>query len=690
MEDKKGSDLEKAIGRLDAIAVAGFAQPSGSRTVEDVVDVLWKSESLLDKHGTKNNWPARRKLFIDSIAGALASLDADAAASLQVLPDVLNTVDTNFAKILEQTGKTAGAALPPLTQVAAATGFACQVLEMLEQGAKQDMGEGPELRVKKNFSIGGRIINPDTELFGVLKAMGSTVLLLGYQHGWLNAAGQVVLPDALHRPSIAEIEAVQSVLSFAAAWHGWERAQVRARFAHRPFEYVRSPFPPNVPSGITSILDVEPNHDVELPDFIANDRLLARTNQQYFEMLAKLRQDAEPSLDERTPLAPAAFVSFEEKHGLYTLYEYYSYNVQDDTKRYAGLTLMEWLRGYAILRRLATELVPAPEDHPCPQLAEAEIVAHLTRGGLSDATARTFLGHCCLTSRRSDIYDRPFIRVGADRYLFVSPSQRNAILGPIIVSALNGVGATVQRKGTEFEKRLREEIQGPDRKIAHFTKTRDKEQYDYDALMVWGNFCFLFECKNHTLSSGVIQLAYHAQQESVSHARQVRRLVDGLLKHPDMLNDHLPEARGKLLVPCVVNNLQYSVPDGIDGILFADSSMIKRFLENPVIGQVGTRPGQEPIRMPDGEIIRLWAGDAPTPLEFLRHLRCPVQFILTREHTECPRILSSISEHEAVAGGEYTTSDVELVSGRAAAKAYESLVPLWSEADWAQRLTRVP
>ena len=208
--------------------------------------------------------------------------------------------------------------------------------------------------------------------------------------------------------------------------------------------------------------------------------------------------------------------------------------------------------------------------------------------------------------------------------------------------------------------------------------------------MVWGNFCFLFECKNHTLSGGVIQLAYHARQESVSHARQVRRLVDGLLKHPDMLDDQLPEARGKLLVPCVINNLQYSVPDGVDGVLFADSSMIKRFLHLPVIGQVGMRAGQEPIRTPGGEIIRLWAGDAPTPLEFLRHLRCPVQFILTRNHIKCQRILSGISEYEAVAGGEYATSDVEIASGRAAAMAYDSLVPLWSEADWAGRLTRIP
>ena len=110
----------------------------------------------------------RRKSFIANVALALTSLDADAAAALQALPDLLNTVDINFAKILDQTGKSAGAALPPITQVAAATAFACQMLELLEKGAQQDMDKGPELRVKSNFSIGGRIVNPDTELFGVL------------------------------------------------------------------------------------------------------------------------------------------------------------------------------------------------------------------------------------------------------------------------------------------------------------------------------------------------------------------------------------------------------------------------------------------------------------------------------------------------------------------------------------------
>lgn len=690
MKDQKGSDLEKAIGRLDTTAVAAFVQPNGSRTVEDVVDALWKSESLLDKRRAKEDWPVRRKTFIDRIAKELARIDADAAASLHALPDVLSTVDENFAKILEQTARSPGASLPPLTQVAAAADLACQVLETLLQGVEKDTEEGPELRLRSNFSIEGHAINPDTELLGVLKAVSSTVILIAYQNGWLNTAGEIVLPQALQRPTNADVEAVQSVLDCAVAWHGWERAQVRVRFAHRSFVRVLPPFPGDVPAVFTSILDVEPNHDVELVDFIANDRLLARTIQQFAGLLSSSYREADPSLEKCTPLAPEAFVSFEEQHGLWTLYEYYSYDVQNDRKRYAGLTLMEWLRGYAILHRLAAELVPAPADHRCPQLTEVEIVGYLTRGGLSEANARTFLGHCCLTSQRSDIYDRPFVRVGSDQYVFIAPSQRVGILGPIIVSALNGVSATVQRKGTAFEERLRKEIEGPDRKIAYFTKTRSNEEYDYDALMVWGNFCFLFECKNHTLSNNVIQLAYNARKESVSHARQVQRLVDGLLKHPDMLDDDLPEARGKLLVPCVVNNLQYTLPDGINGVFFTDSSMIKRFLEHPTIGEVAFSAGRGPVRRADREIIRLWADDTPTPLEFLRQLRCPVQFVLTNCHTQCRRILFGISEREAVAGGEYATFDVEIASGRAAADTYDSLIPLWSEADWASRLTRIP
>jgi hypothetical protein len=690
MDGQKGSDLEKSIARLDAAAIVALTQPSGGRTVEEVIDALWKSESLLDKQGSKSNWSTRRKAFIEQLHEAFASSAAASAASLKTLAQVLETTDANFAKILEQTGKSAGAALPPLTQAAAATAFACQMLTKLEQASREAMGEGPEFVVRNNFMIEGLSVNPDAAMFGVLKAMGSTILLLAFRNGWLNADGEVVLPHALQRPSDKDIEEVQSVLSFAAAWHSWERAQLRTRLAHLPFKYLQPPFPTPVPASITSIIHVQPDHDVELVDFIANERLLTRTNQQYFEMLEIVNLRQEPSLDVRTPLAPNGFVSFEEAHGLHTLYEYYAYDVHRDSTSYAGLTLMEWLRAYAILRRLAAELVPAATEHPCPQLTEIEIVAYLTRGGLSDASARRFIGHCCLTSRRSDIYDRPLVRVGSDRYLFVAPSQRNGILGPIIVSALNGAGATVERKGKAFEKRLREDVKGKDRKITAFTKKRDNEEYDYDALMVWGDYCFLFECKNHTLSGGVIQLAHHALQENVGHAKQVRRLIDGILKHPDMLDDLLPEARGKLLVPCVVNNLQYSVPSGINGVFFADSSAIRRFFANPVIGQIGARAGQAPARIAGGDIARLWAGESPTPLEFLRHLYCPLQFITANERTECPPILSGISEHEAFIMHDYRSLDLDIDSGREAAAKYDSTVPLMSDAEWELRLPRIP
>lgn len=54
--------------------------------------------------------PTRRKAFIYSVVGTLASLDADATASLQVLPDALNPVDANFEieKILKPDRKNDG------------------------------------------------------------------------------------------------------------------------------------------------------------------------------------------------------------------------------------------------------------------------------------------------------------------------------------------------------------------------------------------------------------------------------------------------------------------------------------------------------------------------------------------------------------------------------------------------------
>ena len=57
----------------------------------------------------------------------------------------------------------------------------------------------------------------------------------------------------------------------------------------------------------------------------------------------------------------------------------------------------------------------------------------------------------------------------------------------------------------------------------------------FDAIVPWGDYVFLFECKNGTLSGNNIVPAYYFALEQRSAVSQVGRLADALRSHPDVL-----------------------------------------------------------------------------------------------------------------------------------------------------------
>lgn len=163
------------------------------------------------------------------------------------------------------------------------------------------------------------------------------------------------------------------------------------------------------------------------------------------------------------------------------------------------------------------------------------------------------------------------------------------------------------------------------------------------------------------------------------------------MKHPDMLSEHFPAARGKLLVPCVISSLPYSVPLGVDGVLFGDYSMVKRFFASPIVGEVGYQAGEEPQRQADGEVFRLWSADEPTPFDLLRHLVCPFQYVLAKQHTSLRPIMTGVlSERDVLLHGEYGSLDLTRESCRAAAEIYDKAIPPKSQLECEKVLKRIP
>jgi hypothetical protein len=690
MTEEKGSKLEKAISRLDAKEVLSLAMAKEGGVFE-AVQSLWASDALYEKRPAKK--AALRDPFLNEVAAGFAADHPEASAKVLELTDILMLVEQGFTRILARSKTFPGAKLSPITQVSAAFSFACAAQAKYESIGLEQLPPGPAYEMRSNLSIGGVDVNPDTQMFGVLKAANSTLMMMAYGNQWFNSSDQIELPQTLSRPSADEATAILPVLEFANVWHVWDRAQLRLRLGLRSIEYLEKPYPDEFPALIESVLQVLPDDEVELVDFIANDRLLARTKQHYAELLQHEKRSASyADLTHSVPLPPSGFLSFDEKLGLVTLAECTSFDVTQDHASYAGLRIVEWLRAYAVLKRIAEqENTEATKVHECPQFSEKELVDLLECAGLAREVARAFLQHACLTKDRNDVFDRPLIRVAGDCYVLVVPALKPMLLGPVVLSAISDAGTNIEIKGAAFEKTIRDKVAGPGRQVGFFKTKRAREEYDYDALLVWGDFCFLLECKNRSLSGGILQQVYRSELESRRHAHQVHRLVRGLMAHPDMLDAHFPAARGKLLVPCVISALPYSVPGGIEGVLFGDYSMLTRFFASPVIGQVGFRPGEPGQRQPGGEIFRLWAGDKPTPLELLRHLMCSFQFLFTQRHTGVKPILTGVmSENDVLLHGEYATIDPTLTSSRAVSEDYEASVPKLSLQEWESHFQRLP
>lgn len=687
----KGSGLEQAIARMDAPTVIALANAKGKDGMLHALRTIWASDSLIEKRPSTKK-ATRRSQFLTEIAAGFSSLP-EVATKIVELIDVVDLIEKGYVAILSQGKSYPGAALSGMTQVSTALHVAGEMQKTFDAMVLEQMPAGPAIHLKNNLSVNGRVVNPDTEMFGVLKAARSTIMMMAWEHDWFNYAEQVELPSDLSQPSVEEVGAINKVLEYANIWHAWERAQLRLRLGLRSIEYLPAPFPDKIPITVETVLNVMPDDDCELADFIAGNRLLSRTNQQYAELFrGEFQLPNYPDKNDQTKLPPFAYISFDEKLGIGTINQCVSYDVTTDSKSYAGLRIVEWLRGYSVLKRIADdEISEASIQHVLPHFSERELLQLLTRAGLPVDRAHHFIEHVCLTKSRNDPYDRPLIRIADNRYALVWPALKPALLGPIVLSAIADAGAQIEIKGTEFEKTIRKVVSGPGREVSAFKTKRGKEEYDYDALLVWGDFCFLFECKNRSLSGGILQYVYRSNDEYLGHAKQVRRLVDGLMKHPDMLSENFPAARGKLLVPCVISALPYSVPGGVEGVLFADYSMLKRFFISPVIGEVCARPGEKPQRQAEGEIFRLWVADEPTPFDLIRQLTYPFQFMLTKDHTRLsPTITAVFTERDALLHGEYSSVDLTVESGRATAQVYNAEVPLRSQQEWESILNRIP
>jgi hypothetical protein len=481
----------------------------------------------------------------------------------------------------------------------------------------------------------GNNYSPDAVSDAIVTTLTSTLLMEGHNNGWFGPDNLLVIPDfepagdeAIYKAGSTEVLGI--------CWRRWERTEERHRFLGTEWNVLTGEaLPKGLPAQICRVIVTQPTESW-LADFIANERLHDRMMQNFMEMSQETRMhESELGIAGPAPLLPAGYLSAKEAHSAVALSEMLGYLVADDRERPAGLRLVEWLRGYAFLQCLGEERFKTSPAGVII-LEETELAAGLQRVGLSADAARTFIGHATLGRTSRDTYDCPLVKTASGKVILFAPGLLGTKLASVVLSNLGRLREPLSRKGTAFEAGVREFFVKRGMACRGFKVKRDGEEYEFDAVLVWGGYVFVFECKNRSLSGFDPVQAYYFGLENGSNAGQVLRLAGALERHPDILTEQFGSGTsGKKIVPCVLNSLPFSLPGMQDGVYFTDWSVIRRFFQERYIHVKAVhRLTDQAKLMHRSAVHSLWQGDEPTADDLIRTLDDPLQVDLVAKHTK--------------------------------------------------------
>jgi len=507
------------------------------------------------------------------------------------------------------------------------------------------------------------VVSPDGVITALVEGLTITLQMEAHKNGWFDAAGTLILPP-LSIVGDDERDKAGSTEVAAAYWRRWRHIEERRRFLGGVFkEHATPDLPAWAPEGAQTVTEYDPPLS-EIVDYIANERLADRLNQTLLEMMMETNLEAKATgIRSGAPLLPGALISAVEGHAAVSLSEILSYSVADDTERPGGLRLVEWLRGYAVLNVLAEERAGEAMETPVFTVSHSELVDMLENCGLAGRAAARFIDAVSLNQSSRDLFDSPLIRLADGTLVVFGPGVINTNPARVVLSTLSTLGESLSRKGKAFEQDVLGYLKKRGLQAETITVRREGEEYNYDVVLAWGDYIFLFECKNHSLSNYNAVQAYRCVQEIRSNIKQIKRLADALRRHPDILREGMGvDQEGKTIIPCVLNALPYALPGAVDGVHVFDASALKRFFEDRHFRiKTGYEIAENIKFIHRVAMHSAWAGDKPAPEDLVRQLQVPFQIRLMLAHTEISCRPFRIGTH-LIAAGEFHRKEITIES----------------------------
>ncbi|MBI2768364.1 MAG: hypothetical protein HYX47_01970 [Burkholderiales bacterium] len=595
----------------------------GQDNPEAIAGALRRAGTLIIPYPNKAA-EKRRDELLETLEQYLAA-GANGGQAPSAVKDAIGTLrvgEAGYRKLVAELGRTPGSKLEPTLHIAAAIASAQQALILWRDEFRKHKADEREIATHAHFlDQDGNHLDMDGVTENLVLFVSMTLQMEAHRNKWYGAEGHIVVPK-LPEATEEAIGAADSTMVLAVLWRRWKSTEERARLLGRRLRVVDAAgFDRKLSEEVTHVVVEQGSASSDWAHRVAIERLTDKMTQYGLEIRTKenikpKNPKAKPAL---LPMPPRGWVSNDEVHGISGLEQYLAYDITTDTERPGGLRLVEWVRGYSALKLLEQST------------SKSELVRtktgwqdYFAKFGLAAAVSEVLLSRLtfCRTSR--DLFDHPFIRLGTGEYRLLPLALHASSVPIVILSTLSHLGIQFQRKGKAFEERVHDVWKEAGIKSYAFKAKRGDNEYEFDAVVPWGDYLFMIECKNRSLPFGDPFRMRYFDQETQENLAQVRRLIDGLAQHPDILAEHLPaDAQNKTVVPMILNCFPFCAPGKQQGIYLYDYSAFARFFEN---GEIKLR-SMEQGKIEEYSIgMRLWATDKPTPQDLLAQLEMPNQY----------------------------------------------------------------
>lgn len=485
----------------------------------------------------------------------------------------------------------------------------------------------------------GQPRSPDALMTSVVEGLGGFLKMEGYKGGFFTKAGLIELP-ALPDASGEDLQLYFPCERLGMIWQRWELLHQKARFGDQSIDLLAGDtLPESCPSEVTEVFTRR--SDVNFVDWAANERALDREGLSHRDLVTTTNVEAKAK-GILGPVAalPAEWITDAEVAQALSLSEALGFEIAADTALHGGLRLTEWVRGYCALAAWVDTRSKTAD--PLLRTSRDELVELLTRLSFTESQADIFLDAVSFGRKSRDLWDAPIVRTKTD-WLVVSAGVHAQRLAKIVPSLLASKDVQIKRKGLAFEARVLGFLRGQGLDARAVTVKRDGAEYQYDALVHWGDKLLLLECKNKGLSGNDPVQAYHFVLGLEEDIEQVHRLVRGLETWPEIVTDAFgPSAAGLTLVPILLQNETFQIAGPIDGVYVYDWSALSRFFEAPFYRWAHQHQIAPHMTFSNRVAVkRIWANEAPSADDLIAEMTDPLQIkLLDRVSQIVPSVFS--------------------------------------------------